>query len=76
MVDTFRRELDAMTDPAEAYRRRGAHWTFNGDRFLSEVKQARRNRFGSFPGFDHAVGDPVEGEIQVLRIPPMFTLFP
>lgn len=54
-----------MADPGEAYRRRGAHWTFNGTRFLSEVEEAKRVGFGSFPGFDHAVGDPVEGEIQV-----------
>lgn len=54
-----------MADPGEAYRRRGAHWTFNGNRFLTEIEEAKRTGFGSFPGFDHAVGDPVEGEIQV-----------
>lgn len=60
-----RRELDAMPDPQEAYRKRGAHWTFNGERFLREVGKAKENGSGAFPGFDHAAGDPVEGEINV-----------
>lgn len=61
----FRRELDLLPDPAEAYRRRGAHWTFDGRRFLGEVADARRTGRGSFPGFDHARGDPVENQWKV-----------
>lgn len=60
-----RRELDVMEDPKEAYRRRGAHWTFDGRRFLREVGEARKSGRGSFPGFDHAVGDPIENALQV-----------
>lgn len=54
-----------MPNREEAYRRRGAHWTFDGRRFLAEVETAKRESRGSFPGFDHAVGDPVEDEIKV-----------
>lgn len=60
-----RRELDQLPDPAEAHRRRGAHWTFDGRRFLREVAEARRSGRGSFPGFDHAEGDPVENQWTV-----------
>eukprot|EP00904_Undaria_pinnatifida_P002540 jgi/Undpi1/12287/HiC_scaffold_5.g01963.m1 len=56
----YRRELAAMPNPEEARRRRGAHWTFDGDRFLREIREARIRGRGSFPGFDHAAGDPVE----------------
>ncbi|CAB1121265.1 unnamed protein product [Ectocarpus sp. CCAP 1310/34] len=58
----YRRELDLLPDPREAHRRRGAHWTFDGRRFLSELGDARRSGSGSFPGFDHARGDPVENQ--------------
>lgn len=67
-----------MPDPMEAYRRRGAHWTFNGERFLQEVAEARKKSWGRFPGFDHAVGDPVENAIQVQQAkspPPPPALF-
>ena len=59
-----------MPDPKEAHRRRGAHWTFDGERFLREVAAARRSGRGSFPGFDHAIGDPVENAWQVLCCSP------
>ncbi|CAN0240657.1 unnamed protein product [Ectocarpus sp. 12 AP-2014] len=61
----YRRELDLLPDPREAHRRRGAHWTFDGRRFLSELGYARRSGRGSFPGFDHARGDPVENQWDV-----------
>eukprot|EP00752_Nemacystus_decipiens_P008448 g7551.t1 len=61
----YRRELDLLPDPEEAYRKRGAHWTFDGRRFLREVANARRTGSGTFPGFDHARGDPVENQWAV-----------
>lgn len=64
-LEHLRRELDVMADPEEAYRRRGSHWTFNGKRFLRDVGEAKKAGRGSFPGFDHAVGDPVENALQV-----------
>lgn len=33
----YRRELDNMPNPAEAYARRGSHWTFAAERFVSAV---------------------------------------
>lgn len=33
----IRKELDAMDDPMEKHRRRGAHWTFNAQKFVSDV---------------------------------------
>ena len=59
----YRRELDAMDDPAQAHARRGAAFTFNAPRLLRDLGAARHTGAGAFPGFDHAVGDPCEGEI-------------
>lgn len=64
-LNNIRRELDLLPDPHEAHRRRGAHWTFDGRRFLRELRDARRTGGGRFPGFDHARGDPVENQWQV-----------
>ncbi|CAN0156043.1 unnamed protein product [Scytosiphon promiscuus] len=61
----YRRELDLLPDPSEAHRKRGAHWTFDGTRFLREIREARTSGAGSFPGFDHARGDPVESQWAV-----------
>ena len=59
----YRRELDRMSDPEEAHRRRGAPFTFNAEKFVRDVAAARLSGRGLFPSFDHGVGDPVEGEI-------------
>ncbi|KAG5183857.1 phosphoribulokinase/uridine kinase, partial [Tribonema minus] len=61
----YRRELDAMPDPAEAHRKRGAHWTFDAPKFLQRLREVRANGRGAFPSFDHCVGDPVEDDIVV-----------
>ena len=37
----YRRELDAMADPAEAHKRRGAHWTFDAAAFVACVAQIK-----------------------------------
>ena len=62
----YRHELDAMDDPAEAHARRGAAFTFNAPRLLADLRAARRSGGGSFPGFDHAVGDPTEGAVELV----------
>jgi len=59
----YRAQLDRMPDPAEAHRRRGAPFTFDAARFKAELAEARENGKGTFPTFDHAEGDPVEGGI-------------
>ena len=63
----YRRELDQMSDPVEAHRRRGAPFTFDAERFVNELSLARKCGEGSFPSFDHGVGDPVENDIQVVK---------
>lgn len=37
----YRRELDAMPDPAAMRARRGAHWTFNAPAFAAAMRRAR-----------------------------------
>lgn len=59
----YRSELDKMDNPAEAYARRGAPFTFNAPKFVNAVIKARREGEGLFPGFDHGRGDPVENKI-------------
>lgn len=62
----YRKQLDAMPDPAEAHARRGAHWTFDAHRFLQAVIAVRKAGEASLPSFDHAEGDPVEDDVIVL----------
>lgn len=62
-----RAELDAMPDPTEAHRRRGAPFTFNAERFVRDLTLARDTGVGTFPTFQHGVGDPVEYGIELNR---------
>ncbi len=59
--------LHQMDDPVEAVKRRGAHWTFNGPKFVSDLQQLRQNHAGHFPSFDHGIGDPIENDIEVTK---------
>jgi pantothenate kinase len=52
-------ELDRATT------RRGAHWTFDGEAFVSALAQLRVSGNGLFPSFNHGQGDPVQGGIEV-----------
>ena len=56
-----------MDDPGEAYIRRGAPFTFNAERFVSELVEARQRGEGVFPSFDHGAGDPIEGDIRLTK---------
>lgn len=49
----------------EAYARRGAHWTFDADAFVKCVHTIRETGAAHVPSFDHGIGDPVSGDIQV-----------
>jgi len=65
-----RAQLDAMPDPVSAHARRGAAFTFDGDSFLSLVKQLREplcpeSKTLYAPSFDHAVKDPVADDIAI-----------
>jgi pantothenate kinase len=61
----YRSELAMMEDPEEAFRRRGAHWTFNAKKFVTDLENLRLTHEGKFPSFDHHTGDPVEEDINV-----------
>ncbi|MBR9910445.1 MAG: uridine kinase [Gammaproteobacteria bacterium] len=60
-----RRQLDAMEDPKKAHERRGAPFTFDAERFVHDLVEARKTGEGFFPSFDHRAGDPVENDIQL-----------
>ena len=38
----YRRQLDAMPDPALAHAKRGAHWTFDPARFVHHLQRLRQ----------------------------------
>ena len=58
-------ELDQMADPVQARLRRGAPFTFNAEKFAADLQAAKKTGKGSFPSFDHGVGDPVEDAIML-----------
>ncbi|KAJ5474643.1 Phosphoribulokinase/uridine kinase [Penicillium sp. IBT 31633x] len=65
-----RAQLAAMPDPVYAAARRGAAFTFDGEKFLALVRALRQpitSQTGSLyaPSFDHAVKDPVDGDIAI-----------
>ncbi|GAB1315120.1 hypothetical protein MFIFM68171_05330 [Madurella fahalii] len=67
-----RAQLDAMPDPATSHARRGAAFTFDGERFLRLVQQLREPLTDETttifaPSFDHAIKDPKENDIPVER---------
>lgn len=56
-------QLSALPNPAEAFARRGAPWTFDTGAFLQRLQLLRESagRVPVFwPDFQHEVGDPVE----------------
>lgn len=55
-----------MQHREEAYRRRGAPWTFNPTALLNVLKKIRNEGRALVPSFDHKVGDPVENDISIL----------
>ena len=59
-------ELDQMENPELAHARRGAPFTFNAQRFVDAMIDARKKGQGRFPGFDHVRGDPLPDQIELL----------
>lgn len=59
----YKKELESFDDPTSAMDRRGAPFTFNSSKFVNDLRNAKINRCGSFPSFDHSIGDPIENEI-------------
>lgn len=65
-----RQQLSQMPDPAHAAARRGAAFTFDGEKFLRLVQSLRQRittESGDVyaPSFDHAVKDPVDDDIAI-----------
>ncbi|PYH95127.1 P-loop containing nucleoside triphosphate hydrolase protein [Aspergillus ellipticus CBS 707.79] len=65
-----RAQLSAMPDPAYAIARRGAAFTFDGEKFLRLVQALREpvtaeTQSVFAPSFDHAVKDPVDDDISI-----------
>ncbi|KZV97681.1 P-loop containing nucleoside triphosphate hydrolase protein [Exidia glandulosa HHB12029] len=62
-----RAHLDTMPDPVLAHARRGAHWTFDGNGFVSFVRAVRDKPHATCraPSFDHALKDPVAEDVEV-----------
>lgn len=63
-----------MPDPALAFRRRGAPFTFDAGAFLAQVlllkntpvtASSEPETFITAPSFDHAVGDPIPDAISI-----------
>ncbi|EKV20764.1 Kinase-related protein [Penicillium digitatum] len=65
-----RAQLAVMPDPVHAAARRGAEFTFDGEKFLELVRALRapltaRTNSLYAPSFDHAIKDPVDGDIPI-----------
>jgi pantothenate kinase len=65
-----RAQLAAMPDPEEAAYRRGASFTFDGQKYYELVRRLRERILPETttiyaPSFDHAVKDPVENDIPI-----------
>lgn len=66
-----RAQLDALPDPVTAHARRGAHFTFDGESFLTMVQKLREplcpeTKTLFAPSFDHSIKDPVADDIPIL----------
>lgn len=62
----YRKELEQFDDPQEAFRRRGAPFTFNAGAFIDTVRRLRSGVTVAAPLFDHSKKDPQEGDIVIV----------
>lgn len=60
-----RAQLAAFSDPEDAFRRRGAPFTFDASRFVAAVQSLRSGDLVAAPLFDHRAKDPVDGDIVI-----------
>ena len=58
-------ELRQLPDPAAAFARRGAPWTFDALALLHKLRDLRAGKTVSWPGFEHEIGDPVEAAFTI-----------
>lgn len=61
----YRAQLAQFDDPVEAFRRRGAPFTFDVERFLHAIAQLHSGQELRVPLFDHSAKDPVEDAIVI-----------
>lgn len=78
-----RAKLREFPNADEAIARRGTEWTFDAEKFVADIKVFKESGQGSFPSFDHGVGDPIEnsiivnaGEIDIVLIEGNYLLLP
>lgn len=68
-------QLAAMPDPAAAFARRGAPWTFDAAGFVQTVAALRAaTGVVAWPGFEHAIGDPIPGQLHVPATTPIIII--
>ncbi len=58
-------QLAKLPNPAEAFRRRGAPWTFDPAALAQRLGALKTQAVVAWPGFEHGVGDPVADAISV-----------
>lgn len=63
----YRSQLSQLQNPEEAFRRRGAPYTFNAQGFVELIARLKESRGETIlaPSFDHKLKDPVEGGVVV-----------
>ena len=59
-------QLREFPDPAAAFARRGAPWTFDAPALLRKLRDLRTGKTVSWPGFEHEIGEPVEAAFTIL----------
>ncbi|KAL4064785.1 P-loop containing nucleoside triphosphate hydrolase protein [Scleroderma yunnanense] len=65
-----RTQLNSMENPELAHARRGAHWTFDGQSYVSFVRQLQAPLYEGMsvitaPSFDHALKDPAPHAVSI-----------
>ena len=60
-----KQQLSEFDNPEDAFSRRGAPWTFDAQNFVNALLQLKEHKYGTFPAFEHGVGDPVDQAINV-----------
>ena len=58
-------ELENFKDRDLAFAKRGAPFTFDAERFVNDLIELKKTGCGSFPSFDHGVGDPIENSVLI-----------
>jgi hypothetical protein len=67
LADTIVSPVLVLIPLQEAHARRGAHWTFDAEKFVDCVRSVRDSCGVKAPSFDHGVGDPVPNDIWITR---------